>query len=97
MELYLTKCFGMIQYDYFLSKSQNPVLKLAKQTGDVELFEMKDDLALTLQLCDQYTYDNAFVYFQPGSGKYNIKEPQALARQAMRQIQAILDVLNEEY
>lgn len=44
-------------------------MKLAKETGNVELFEKKDDLALSLQMCDQLTYDNAFVYFQPGNGK----------------------------
>jgi hypothetical protein len=28
---------------------------------------MKDELSLTLQMCDQLTYDNVFVYFQPGT------------------------------
>jgi len=66
------------------------VLQLAKETGNVELFELKDDLALSLQMCDQYTYNNAFVYFQPGNGKYSIKEPQQLARTAVKQIDSII-------
>lgn len=66
---------------------------MAKQEGSIELLELKDDLALTLQLCDQYTYNNAFVYFQPGNGKYNIKEPQQLARKAMQQIQEIVNLV----
>ena len=28
-----------------------------------------------LQLADQFTYDNNFIYFQPGNGKVKIKEP----------------------
>lgn len=47
-------------------QSQNTLVKLAKETGDFELIELKDKLAISLQMCDQYTYDNAFVYFQPG-------------------------------
>lgn len=79
-----------------LQKSQNTVVQLAKSAGSIELLELKDDLALTLQLCDQYTYNNAFVYFQPGNGKYNIKEPQQLARKAMQQIQEIVDLIESE-
>jgi len=74
-----------------LSDNQNVILQLAKESGNVELFEMKDELALSLQMCDQLTYDNAFVYFQPGSGKVNIKEPQILARKAVSQIQTVID------
>jgi len=46
-------------------------------------------------MCDQLTYDNAFVYFQPGNGKYKIKEPQELARAAMSQIQQVIELANE--
>ena len=51
------------------------------------MVELKDDIALTLQMCDQLTYDNSFVYFQPGNGKIYIKEPQELARRSMVLIQ----------
>ena len=74
-----------------LGDSVNPVLKLAQATDNVDLIETKDELALNLQMCDQLTYDNAFVYFQPGNGKYKIKEPQTLARSAMKQLQDIID------
>jgi hypothetical protein len=74
-----------------LGDSQNTVLKLAKETGNVELFEIKDDLALSLQMCDQVTYANAFVYFQPGSGKINIKEPVEFAEQALRKIATAIE------
>jgi len=77
-----------------LGDSQNTVLQIAKETGDVELFELKDELALTLQMCDQLTYDNAFVYFQPGKGQYNIKEPADLSVKAMKQIQEIIDSIS---
>ena len=38
-----------------LGDSQNTILKLAKESGDVDLFELKDELALSLQMCDQLT------------------------------------------
>ena len=41
-------------------------MKLAKETGAMELLELKDDLAISLQMCDQYSYDNVFIYYQPG-------------------------------
>lgn len=78
-----------------LGDSQNIVLKLAQDTGNIDLFELKEELAYTLQMCDQITYNNAFVYFQPGSGKFKIKEPQELARQAMKQIQDVIDAAIE--
>ncbi|KAL3769955.1 hypothetical protein ACHAW5_010029 [Stephanodiscus triporus] len=27
--------------------------------------EMKDELAISLQMTDQYSYDNNFIYYQP--------------------------------
>ena len=73
-----------------LGDSQNVILKLAKETGNVEWFELKDDLAYNLQICDQLTYDNVFVYFQPGNGKVKIKEPIDAAEKAIKQIEEIL-------
>jgi len=69
-----------------LGDSQNTLVKLAKETGEFEFLEMKDELAITLQICDQLTYDNSFVYFQPGNGKVDIKGPIDLAIKAMSQI-----------
>lgn len=77
-----------------LGDSQNTIMKLAKETGNVELFELKDDLAYSLQMCDQLTYDNVFVYFQPGSGKINIKEPVEFAEKAARQIATAIEESN---
>jgi hypothetical protein len=71
-------------------------LILAKETGNIDLFELKDELAYNLQICDQLTYDNAFVYFQPGNGKVKIKEPQQLALLAMKQIQQVIDLASSE-
>lgn len=61
----------------------------------MELFEVKEDLAYDLQMCDQLTYANAFVYFQPGNGQVKIKEPTELARQAMAKIKQALEMANE--
>jgi len=37
--------------------------------------QLADDVAGSLQLADQFTYDNNFIYYQPGNGKVKIKEP----------------------
>lgn len=50
-----------------LGESQNTLFNLAKESGDIDLLELKDELAISLQMCDQFTYDNAFVYYQPGT------------------------------
>ncbi len=53
-----------------LGESQNTLFNLAKESGDIDLLELKDELAISLQMCDQFTYDNAFVYYQPGEVYY---------------------------
>jgi hypothetical protein len=75
-----------------LGESQNTLVKLAKETGDIDLLELKDELAISLQMCDQLTYDNAFVYFQPGNGKVKIKEPTELALKAISQINDAISI-----
>ena len=66
-------------------------MQLAKEMGDPELFELKDELSYQLQICDQLTYDNVFIYFQPGSGKINIKAPTDAANNAMKYLDQILE------
>jgi hypothetical protein len=77
-----------------LGDSQNTVLKIAKESGDVELFELKEELSYNLQICDQLTYNNVFVYFQPGSGKIKIKEPTDAAKMAIDYLDQIIAVAN---
>jgi hypothetical protein len=79
-----------VNYLWNLGDSSNTILKLAKETGDVDLFEIKDDLAYNLQMCDQLTYDNVFVYFQPGNGKIKIKEPTDFIIKAMKELDDII-------
>lgn len=79
-----------VNYLWNLGDSSNTVLKLAKETGDVDLFEVKDDLAYNLQMCDQLTYNNVFVYFQPGNGKIKIKEPVDAINKAIKQLDDII-------
>lgn len=39
-----------------LAQSQNILLQIARETDNIDLLELKDDLAYNLQLCDQLTY-----------------------------------------
>lgn len=71
-------------------KTKNPFRKLADLRDDVELFEVVDDLAASLQLADQYCYSNTFIYTQPGNGKVKIKEPKAQVKIAVEKIDSFL-------
>ena len=77
-----------------LGESKNTLVKLAKETGEFELMEMKDELAISLQMCDQYSYDNNFIYYQPGNGKIKTKEPMEMAQKAIAQLKEALDAAN---
>eukprot|EP00563_Minutocellus_polymorphus_P001035 CAMPEP_0181038910 /NCGR_PEP_ID=MMETSP1070-20121207/10181_1 /TAXON_ID=265543 /ORGANISM="Minutocellus polymorphus, Strain NH13" /LENGTH=225 /DNA_ID=CAMNT_0023116713 /DNA_START=61 /DNA_END=738 /DNA_ORIENTATION=- len=79
-----------------LGDSKNTLVQLAKETGDMELLEAKDELSISLQMTDQYTYDNVFVYFQPGNGKVKVKEPVEMAEKAMSQLKEVLDFVGKE-
>lgn len=76
-----------------LGESQNTIVKLAKATGEFELLEVKDDLAISLQMTDQYVYDNNFIYYQPGNGKTKVKEPMEMAGKAMVALQEAIDAV----
>jgi len=73
-----------------LGDSKNTIRKLADLRDDVELFEAADDVASALQLADQYTYDNNFIYYQPGNGKVKIKEPKQQVVLASKLIKDII-------
>ena len=73
-----------------LGDSKNTLRKLANLRDDVELFELADDVAGALQLADQFTYDNNFIYFQPGNGKVKIKEPKQQVNIAREKLIALL-------
>lgn len=74
-----------------LGDSKNTLRKLADLRDDVELFELADDVAGALQLADQYTYDNNFIYYQPGNGKVKIKEPKQQVLLAGQKLGELLD------
>lgn len=76
-----------------LGESQNTLVKLAKETGDFEIMEIKDELAISLQMTDQYSYDNVFIYYQPGNGKVKVKEPMEMANKAISQLKEALNVV----
>ncbi|KAL3783379.1 hypothetical protein HJC23_013424 [Cyclotella cryptica] len=77
-----------------LGESQNTLVKLAKETGDFDLLEIKEELAISLQMTDQYSYDNVFIYYQPGNGKVKTKEPLEMANKAIAQLKQVLDIVN---
>jgi len=79
-----------------LGASKNPINKLAKATDSMELIELSDELQVSLQMADQLTYDNAFVYFQPGSGKIDLKGPQNMIKRSMEQLDEIIQAASDK-
>jgi len=77
-----------------LGEAQNPIVQFAKGGEEPELFEMAEELSTALQLADQFTYDNVFIYFQPGAGKVNIKEPTKQVLAAEKKLDEIIEILN---
>jgi hypothetical protein len=77
-----------------MGDGKNPLLKIAKATDEFELIDLKDELGVALQMCDQLTYDNVFVYYQPGNGKVKAKEPTDLAIKALAQLTDAIDMAN---
>lgn len=69
-----------------LGDGKNTLLKVSKATDEFELIDLKDELSISLQICDQLAYDNVFVYYQPGNGKVKVKEPTDLAVKAIAQL-----------
>lgn len=57
--------------------------------------EIKNELAVSLQMTDQYSYDNVFIYYQPGNGKVKTKEPLQMANQAIGQLKEALSVVEQ--
>jgi hypothetical protein len=58
--------------------------------------ELGNELQISLQMADQLTYDNAFVYFQPGNGKVDIKGPQSMVKKAISQLDEIVEMAAED-
>jgi hypothetical protein len=81
-----------VNFLWNLGDSKNPLLQLAKAIDEFELIDLKDEISLSLQMTDQYTYDNVFVYFQPGNGKVKVKEPTEMVLRAMKQIDEALQL-----
>lgn len=83
-----------VGYLWNLGDSKNPILAFAKAEGETDLFELAEELSTALQLADQFTYDNVFIYFQPGAGKVNIKEPTRQVAAALTKLDEILAVIS---
>lgn len=57
--------------------------------------ELKDDLSISLQMTDQYSYDNVFIYYQPGNGKVKIKEPLEMCEKAIGELREAIDLAKQ--
>lgn len=60
----------------------------------MDLMELKDELSISLQMTDQYSYDNVFIYYQPGNGKVKVKEPMEMAKKAIGELREAIDVVS---
>lgn len=60
----------------------------------MDLMELKDELSISLQMTDQYSYDNVFIYYQPGNGKVKVKEPLEMVNKAIGELKEAIDVVS---
>ena len=74
---------------------RNTLARIALATGDMEVMEYKDELSISLQMTDQYSYDNNFIYYQPGNGKVKVREPMDTANRAIVQLGEAIDLVNK--
>lgn len=75
-----------VNYLWNMGEGRNTLGLLARATDEFGLIDLKDELSISLQMCDQEAYGNVFIYYQPGNGKIKIKEPVDLANKAMVQL-----------
>ena len=57
--------------------------------------ELKDELSISLQMTDQYSYDNVFIYYQPGNGKVKVKEPMEMAEKAIGELKMAIEAVSK--
>ncbi|CAK0857208.1 unnamed protein product, partial [Prorocentrum cordatum] len=78
-----------------LGDKKNTVRILGLEAGDDELMELSEEISSSLQLADQFTYDNAFVKFQPGNGKVRLDEPIEMIETAMKKLDKAIKLTSE--
>ncbi|CAE8600286.1 unnamed protein product, partial [Polarella glacialis] len=83
-----------VNYLWNLGESKNTVKKVGEVTDDASYFDLAEELSGALQLCDQFTYDNVFIPFQPGNGKVKIKEPTEQVTTAIATLDGVLKALS---
>lgn len=78
-----------------MGDGKNTLLKLSKETDEMGLIDLKDELSISLQMTDQFVYSNEFIYFQPGDGKLKLKEPTELSKKALSQLKEAIEMAKE--
>mmetsp|Transcript_15043 Transcript_15043/g.34260 ORF Transcript_15043/g.34260 Transcript_15043/m.34260 type:complete len:199 (-) Transcript_15043:91-687(-) len=85
-----------LQFIWDCALAKNTVRKLGEVLGDEEIVGAYEEIAGAMQSVDEYMYTNAFVYNQPGSGKFKIDEPKAELRKAMQYLDRVIQLASSQ-
>lgn len=75
--------------NFWANKAKENPVRVFLDEVDPDSIDLVDEIKEALQLCDQFTYDNIFIPFQPGKGQIKIKEPREqldLARAGLKKV-----------
>mmetsp|Transcript_42037 Transcript_42037/g.76315 ORF Transcript_42037/g.76315 Transcript_42037/m.76315 type:complete len:203 (+) Transcript_42037:41-649(+) len=85
-----------LQYIWDCAMAKNTVRKLGEVLADEEILAAFEEITSGMQSVDEYMYTNAFVYTQPGSGKFKIDEPKSELRKVMQSLDRVIQLASSQ-
>eukprot|EP00439_Symbiodinium_sp_Y106_P080458 s660_g19.t1 len=82
-----------VSYLWNLGLEKNTLKKLGDSLGEIQVLELMDEIASDLQVADEISYSNNYVYGQPGEGKVKIQEPIEYMKMAMSKLDEVLKIV----
>ncbi|CAE7785298.1 Ift52 [Symbiodinium sp. CCMP2456] len=82
-----------VSYLWNLGLEKNTLKKLGDNLGEIQVLELMDEIASDLQVTDEISYSNNYVYGQPGEGKVKVQEPIEYIKMAMSKLDEVLKIV----
>lgn len=82
-----------VSYLWNLGLEKNTLKKLGDNLGEIQVLELMDEIASDLQVADEISYSNNYVYGQPGEGKVKVQEPIEYMKMAMSKLDEVLKIV----
>jgi len=85
-----------IQFIWDCANSRNTVRQLGESLADEEILNLFDEITTDMQNVDEYLYANAFVYTQPGDGKFRIEQPKEYLAKVMNSLDKVIKIASSQ-